>query len=99
MLVWLVTLVRLRTRSQHRLFPFSCWPRERFRKEQRIHTSQVIQSEKLSFRSNKRALCYEEFLNTKINNKNVYLDHGATEDIPENACSFRRQYYGWTALN
>ena len=37
----------------------------------------------------------EEFLHTKINNKDVYVDYGATEDIPENACSFKRQYYGW----
>ena len=38
----------------------------------------------------------------KINNKDVYVDYGATEDIPENACNFRRQYYGWrfeAALN
>ena len=52
------------------------------------------QTERLSFRSNQRALRYEEFLHTKINNKDVYVDYGATEDIPENACSFRRQYYG-----
>ena len=37
----------------------------------------------------------EEFLHTKINNKEVYVDYGATEDIPEDACSFRRQFYGW----
>ena len=55
----------------------------------------VKQSERLSFRSNQRALCYDEFLHTKVNKKNVYVDHGATENIPENACSFRRQYYGW----
>ena len=31
----------------------------------------------------------QEFLHTKkINNKDVYVDYGATEDIPENACSF-----------
>ena len=33
----------------------------------------------------------EEFLHTKINNTDVYVDYGATEDIPEDACSFRRQ--------
>ena len=40
-----------------------------------------------------RVLCYEEFLHTKINNNDVYVDNCATEDIPENACSLRRQYY------
>ena len=59
------------------------------------------QSESLSFRSNQRALCYEEFLHAKVNNKDVYVDHGATEDIPEYAYSFRRQYMDGdlTALN
>ena len=33
----------------------------------------------------------EEFLHTKINNKDVYVDYGATEDIPDG-------YYTWTAL-
>ena len=37
----------------------------------------------------------EELLNTRIKNKDVYVNYGATEDIPEEACSFRRQYYGW----
>ena len=34
----------------------------------------------------------KEFLHTKINNKGDYVDYGATEDIPEDACSFRTQY-------
>ena len=32
-----------------------------------------------------------EFLHTKINDKGVYVDYGATEDIPEDACSFTRR--------
>ena len=32
----------------------------------------------------------EEFLHTKINNKDVYVDYGATKDIPEDACSLRQ---------
>ena len=32
----------------------------------------------------------EEFLHTKINNKDVYVYYGTTEDIPEDACSVRR---------
>ena len=35
----------------------------------------------------------EEFLHTKINNKDVYVDYGAIKDIPEDACSLR-QYGG-----
>ena len=34
-----------------------------------------------------------EFLNTKINNKDVYLDNGATEDISEDACNLSQ--YRW----
>ena len=34
-----------------------------------------------------RAAPNEEFLHKKINNKDVYVDYGATEDIPEDACS------------
>ena len=32
----------------------------------------------------------EEFLHTKIINKDVHVDYGATEDIPEDACSLRQ---------
>ena len=32
----------------------------------------------------------EEFLHTKINNKDVYEHYGATEDFPEDACSLRQ---------
>ena len=41
----------------------------------------------------------EEFLHTKLNNKDVYVDYGATEDVPEDACSVRRQYSIVAALN
>ena len=30
-----------------------------------------------------RVVPNEEFLHTKINKKDVYMDYGATEDIPE----------------
>ena len=36
-----------------------------------------------------RVVPVEVFLHTKINNKEVYVDYGATEDIPEDACSLR----------
>ena len=32
----------------------------------------------------------EEFLHTEINNKDIYVDYGATEDMPEDACSLRQ---------
>ena len=35
----------------------------------------------------------EEFLHTKINNIDVYVDYGATEDIPEDACIATQ--FGW----
>ena len=35
----------------------------------------------------------EEFLHNKINNRGVYVDYVATEDIPEDVCSLRP--YGW----
>ena len=35
----------------------------------------------------------EGCLHTKINNKDIYAYYGATEDIPEDACSLR-QYGG-----
>ena len=67
------------------------------RKERRIQTIQR------SFHSENikavRALYYEQlvpdgdFLHTKINNKDVYVVYGATEDIPEYACSLRQYQY------
>ena len=39
-----------------------------------------------------RVVSNEEFMHTKIKNKDVYVDYGATEDIAEDTCSFRRQY-------
>ena len=40
----------------------------------------------------------EEFLHTKINNKDVYVDYGATEDIPENACSLFQEAVLWMEI-
>ena len=31
----------------------------------------------------------KKFLHKEINNKDVYVDYGVTEDIPENACSLK----------
>ena len=40
-----------------------------------------------------RVVLYEEFLHTKINNKDVYVDYGVIEDIPEDGRSLRQ--YLW----
>ena len=40
-----------------------------------------------------RVVSKEELLHIKINNKDVYVDYGATEDIPKDAYSLRQ--YGW----
>ena len=40
-----------------------------------------------------RVVLNKEFLNTNINNKDVYVDSGAIEDIPEGAYSLK--WYGW----
>ena len=39
-----------------------------------------------------RVLADEDFLHTKINNKDVYMDYGATEDTPNDACSLRHEW-------
>ena len=39
----------------------------------------------------------EEFLHTKINNKDVYVGYGATKDIPEDACMMEIWQH-WTEL-
>ena len=104
--MWLVSLVKLRIRSQHRVFSFSCWPREGFRKERRIQTRDAL-IQRASEQSENFVLQVvpdKEFLHTKINNKDVYVEYGATEDIPEDACSFIRRQYSimdgdLTALN
>ena len=40
-----------------------------------------------------RVVPEEEFLHTKINNKDVYVDYGVIEDIPEDGRSLRQ--YLW----
>ena len=46
-----------------------------------------------------RVVSDKEFLHTKkINNKDVYVDYGATEDIPENACSLFQEAVLWMEI-
>ena len=87
--------MRLRIRSQPRVFPFFCGPREGFRTEKDLQGTEgyrkaFIQrrwsdSERLVL----QAVPNEEFLHKNINNRKVYVDYGSTEDIPEDAYSLR----------
>ena len=45
-----------------------------------------------------RVVTGKDFLHMKINNKDVYIDYGATTDIPEDACSLKL-YGDLTAFN
>ena len=40
----------------------------------------------------------EEFLHTKINNKDVYVNYGATEDILEDACMQFQEAVLWMEI-
>ena len=78
------------------VFPFSSWRQERFRKQRRIQTIQRgFHSESMEAIRELllRMVPDDEFLHIKINNKDVYEDYGATEDIPEDTCSLWQ--YGW----
>ena len=46
-----------------------------------------------------RAVPDEEFLHKKINNRDVNVDYGSAEDIPEEWCIQLRLYGDLTALN
>ena len=40
----------------------------------------------------------EEFLHTKIKNKDIYVDYGATEDIPVDTDSLRQYGRGFDSI-
>ena len=86
--------MRVRIHSQHRVLPFSCWPWEGFRKESRILTIQrgfhSDSMEEIREPCVLRVVPNEKFLHTNTNNKDVHVDNGATEHIPEDACSLRQ---------
>ena len=73
--------------SEHKVFPLSFWQREGFKRIQRGWKN----SERLVIRS----VSYEEFLHKQINNKDVHVSYGATEDNLVDACSLR--LYGYLA--
>ena len=93
----LIKLVRLRIRSQYRISPFllavSMYGRIQIREICTTSSSDNLQSLALSLlERNLREVDFtdEEFLDKKINSKNVYVDYDATRDIPQDACILRQ---------
>ena len=90
----LIKLVKLGTYSQHRVFPLPCWLQlymEGFREACTASSSDNFQLVQAYFVTYKKKLeevdfAHKEFLGKNINNE-VYVNYGATEDIPKNACS------------
>ena len=92
----LIKLVRLRYVLSTGYFPFlvghgkdsDC---EKGMKDSRLFREAFIQRKwKQSESLVLRVVPDEEFLHTEINNKDVYVDYGATEDMLEDACSLRQ---------
>ena len=89
----LIKLVRLHICSQHRVFPFLVGHENNSERNEGFRSFREAfiqiawkQLECLVL----RIVPDEEFLHTKINNKDVYVYYGATEDIPEDKCSLRQ---------
>ena len=95
-------LVRLHTCFQYRVIPFlvCCWPwlrMGRFRETWYTNSSdnfRLIQPFSISYEKKLKEVNFvdNEFLHEKKNNKNVYVDHGATEKSSKDACSSGRMY-------
>ena len=73
------------------MFPFSSFPPSSSDNFQLAHTGFVTYRKKLE----ECEFVNKEFLHKKINNKDVYVDYDAVEDIPEGACRWLRQYGGF----
>ena len=90
--MWLVTLVKFRIKncSQHRVFPLPCCPRAGMDCLNDIRTAisseniQLLQSYIATYRKKLEEVVFveEEFL-YKISKKDIYVDYGATADIPQ----------------
>ena len=103
--MWLVTLVKFcyKNYSQRRAFPLPCCPREGMEGFNDIRTAisseniQLLQSYIATYRKKLEEVVFveEEFLYKKISKKDVYVDYGATADIPQDA---GKQYGDLTAL-
>ena len=104
-LVWLVTLWKLRfkTCSQRGAFPLLCCLRAGMDGLNEIRTAinskniYLQQCYIVTYRKKLEKVLFveEEFLQTNISNKDVYVDYGAMADIPEDAV---KQYGDLTAL-
>ena len=97
MLVWLVTLVKFcyKSCSQRGAFPVPCCPQAGMEGLNEIHTAiiseniQILQNYIATYRKKLEEVVFveEEFLYEKISKKDVYVDYGATADIPQDAVS------------
>ena len=91
--MWLVTLVKFRYKncSQRRAFPLPCCSRASMEGLNDIRTAisseniQLLQSYIATYRKKLEEVVFveEEFLYTKISKKDVYVDYGATANIPQ----------------
>ena len=103
--MWLVTLVKFRYKncSQRGAFPLPCCPWAGMEGLNEIRTAisnencQLLQSYIATYRKKLEEVVFveEEFLYKKISKKDVYVDYGATADIPQDAV---KQYGDLTAL-
>ena len=103
--MWLVTLEKFRYKncSQRGAFPHPCCPRAGMEGLNEIRTAisseniQLLQSYIATCRKKLEEVVFveEEFLYEKISKKDVYVDYGATADIPQDA---GKQYGDLTAL-
>ena len=104
-IVWLVPLVKFRYKncSQLGAFPLRCCPRTGKENLNEIRTAisskniQLLQSYIATCRKKLEEVVFveEKFLYKKINKKDIYVDYGATADIPQDAV---KQYGDLTAL-
>ena len=104
-LVWLVTLVKFRYKycSQRRAFPLPCRQRAGMEGLNDIRTEisskniQLLHSHTTTYRKKLEEVVFVEegFLYKKISKKDVYMDYGATADIPQDGV---KQHGDLTAL-
>ena len=97
MLVWLVTLVKFCYKNccQRGAFPVPCCPQAGMEGLNEIHTAiiseniHILQNYIATYRKKLEGVVFveEEFLYEKISKKDVYVDYGATADIPQDAVS------------
>ena len=95
--MWLVTLVKFCYKNccQRGAFPLPCCPQAGMEGLNEIHTAiineniQILQNYIATYRKKLEEVVFaeEEFPYEKISKKDVYVDYGATADIPQDAVS------------